>query len=118
MNRKTLLRGGTMVRHCDDDAVVKALAIRLGVYSQIVTGLREVGHVKRPASAALCRDGDTLHAIVLLSGWDDPKDNGWVAMSASPVSPEGAALLERFARTAISGAANTRFEEAQRSWPN
>ena len=118
MKRKMLLSGGTVVRRCEDDAEVKALAIRLGVYSQITAGLRKMGHAKRPASAALCRDGNTLHAIVLLSGWADPKDNGWVAMSASPASRDSAAFLERFARTAISGNANTRFEEAQRPWPN
>ena len=116
MSRTMLMSGGTVLHHCDDDAEVKALAIRLGVYPQIMAGVRR--NVARPASAALCRDGDALHAIVLLSGWDDPKDNGWTALSASPATPDGAALLERFVRTAISGAATTRFEEGSKPWPN
>lgn len=111
-----VLPGGTVVRHHADDAEVKALAVRLGVYAQITMGLpRNVAH---PVSAVLCRDGDTLHAIMLLAGWDDPKDNGWVAVSATPAGPEGAAVLERFVGRVFNGVPNARFEEADQPWPN
>ncbi len=112
MNCPMRLPGGLVLRQCNDDAEVKALAIRLGVYAQIVEAMRS--GLPRPAAAALCRDGDTLHAILLLSGWDDPKDNGWVALSATPACEQGVALLERFVRTAVAGAA--RMEEADRQW--
>jgi hypothetical protein len=115
VNRPMLLPGGLVVRQCNDDAAVKALAIRLGVYPQIVAGMRS--GLPRPASAALCRDGDTLHAILLLSGWADPKDNGWVALSATPACEQGQVFLERFVRTAIAGSTG-RTEEAIQSWNN
>jgi hypothetical protein len=109
-----LLPGGLVVRQCNDDAKVKALAIRLGVYAQIVAGMRQ--DVARPACAAMCRDGDSLYAILLLSGWDDPKDNGWVALTATPACEQAVIVLERFVRTAVPG--TPRMEEGDRPWNN
>ncbi len=88
--------GGIELRQCIDDAEVKALAIRLGVYSQILAGVR-----LNRTSAAICRDGNTLYAVVLISGCDDPKDNGWVALSTSPAGPEEVDLLVRVVRAIV-----------------
>lgn len=120
MNSRSVmvLPGGTVVRHYDKDAEVKALAVRLGVYAQITAGMRKEAHLPRPASAVLCRDGNTLFAVVALSGWDDPKDNGWAALAATPAGNEGAVFLERFVRTVITGTGQPRFEEKDQPWPN
>ena len=115
VKRMAFLPGGAVVRECHDDAEVKALAVRMGVYSEM---MRMLPHdVPHPASAAFCRDGDTLHAIVLLSGWDEPKDNGWVALSASPANPGAAAALEHIVRRIFVGTPAHRFVEGA-SWRN
>ncbi|MBE2180180.1 MAG: hypothetical protein IAE97_06880 [Chthoniobacterales bacterium] len=115
VKRMAFLPGGTVVRECHDDAEVKALAIRLGVYAEMT---RMLPHdVPHPASAAFRRDGDTLHAILLLTGWDEPKDNGWVALSASPASPVAAAQLEQIVRRIFVGTPSCRFQEGG-SWRN
>jgi len=109
MKRVAVSPDGIALHQCNDDGEVKALAIRLGVYAQILAGVRQ-----NTTSAALCRDGNTLYAIVLVTGWNDPKDNGWVALSTAPAGPEELNLLVRVVHGVVAPT-QVRFEQARPS---
>ncbi len=107
---------GARVCRCGNDAEVKALAVRLGVYAQISAGLRR--KVSTPGSAALCRDGDALVAIMAWRGFANPRENGWLALTVTPASEENAMLLGALARAAVGSPTSVRFEENNRPWGN
>jgi len=104
-----LLPPGARVCRCADDAKVKALAIRLGVYAQISAGLRR--KVPTPGSAALCRDGDALVAIMAWRGFANARENGWLAFTVTPASGANALWLEALALAAVGSPASVLVEE-------
>lgn len=111
-----LMPNGARVCRCGNDAEVKALAVRLGVYAQISAGLRR--KVSTPGSAALCRDGDALVAIMAWRGFANPRENGWLALTVTPASEENALWLAGMAKAAVGSPTSVRIEETDRPWGN
>lgn len=81
-----LLPAGYRVVRNEDDASVKAEALRLGVLDALNAQLN--ARDGQRAAAALARDRDRLVAILAWAGFESDVDNGWTSLAVTPACDE------------------------------
>jgi len=93
-----LPNGAVLLKDMDDDRS-KATALKLGIYSGIVSGLESI---EGPCGAAgIQRFGDWLVAVL---AWERCSGgNGWATVSISPFNDETAAFLVRLTKALVRG---------------
>jgi hypothetical protein len=94
-----LLPAGHRVLRNDDDASVKAEALRLGLLPTLSAELNK--RRGQRGAAALARDGDRLVAILAWAGFASETDNGWTSLSVTPGCEETAEWLVALAHRLI-----------------
>lgn len=110
-----LLPGGHRVVGSDDDAAVKAEALRLGLLPALSAALKK--RTGQRGAAALARDGDRLVAIIAWAGFPSDADNGWASLSVTPACEETSTWLVAVAHRMID-ATGVRFMEGGAPWRN
>jgi hypothetical protein len=107
--------GGERLVLDEDDARVRAEALRLGVIEQLSAAIRNgTGH--RGAST-ITKDGERFVAIIVWAGFEKPSKNGWASISATPANEKTAGWLMDACRVLINADSVAMFP-ASASWRN
>ena len=104
-----LPEGGVMYR-CNDNAAVKACALRLGMYPHLTESLRR--QTGRRSSACITYVDGAVVAVIVWEGFEEERQNGWTALMLPGVSVENHLLMELLIRTVTGATEPARCAEA------
>jgi hypothetical protein len=110
----TLLPGGGRLVRSEDEAKVKAEALRLGILPEVSAVLKQ--HRGRPhVAAGIRQEGNRIVAIIAWAGFDAAADNGWMSLTATPACDKTASLLLKIAAE-LTNARRIQMVEGGSSW--
>jgi hypothetical protein len=92
--------GRRLVRNCDDTNA-RAVAVRLGLYADIMAQLKGAKSPRGVAGMAV--EGDQVVAIIAWAGFKRASDNGWGTLSMSPVREDTTSYLVALVQKIIGG---------------